>query len=239
MKIKHSLWLVTLSFAISMYAISGNATDNKFYVQFNAGAAFAPSFSQISGPFSGCVNSVSGFGCGNSIKVKEKESYSPGIVGSVALGYRIADQFRIEGEALYQNNDMDKFAVSFSGIESGSDPSSSRSLTGERERFGFLLNGYYDFINSTRFTPYITAGLGGYHLRNKYQNSSLENDIDFAWQAGAGVNYRLDDQISFDFKYRYLGGADAELTTQTYFGSFSQMRNVGDHQLLAGIRVGF
>jgi opacity protein-like surface antigen len=213
------------------------AEEHKFYVQLNAGAAFAPSDSQSFGPFNGCVRTPSGFGCGSHLTETGRQPYDAGFAGSVALGYRIADQLRIEVEGIYQSNNMNKVNYSFSGIDSGNVPSFSAPLKGERERTAFLLNGYYDFKNSTAFTPYITAGMGGYHLRLKGERSSVENDLDFAWQAGAGVNYKLDDRISFDLKYRYFGGADAELQSPSGFSS--RLYEVGDHQVMAGIRVGF
>ncbi len=169
-----------------------------------------------------------------------KEKYDPGFLGSIALGYKISDQFRIEGEGLFQSNDMDKAVWSYTS--SFFSDGGSYALKGERERIAFLLNGYFDFKNSTPFTPYITAGLGGYHMRLKYQNQSYENDLDFAWQAGAGVNYALNDQISFDLKYRYFGGSDAEiqLPGNTISNSTrTQLFEVGDHQVMAGVRVGF
>ncbi|MEQ1558021.1 MAG: outer membrane beta-barrel protein [Methyloglobulus sp.] len=213
------------------------AEEHKFYVQFNAGAAFAPSDSQSFGPFNGCVVTPSGFGCGSNLTETVKQPYDAGFAGSVALGYRIADQLRIEVEGIYQSNNMNKVNVSFSGVEFGNVPSFSSPFKGERERTAFLLNGYYDFKNSTAFTPYITAGMGGYHMRLKGERSSVENDLDFAWQAGAGVNYKLDDRISFDLKYRYFGGADAELQSPNGFSN--RLYEVGDHQVMAGIRVGF
>ncbi len=230
--------LVLTGFLVSATAI---AEEHKAYVQFNGGAAFSSSDSQTFGPFNGCIGTPNGFGCGSNITETVKQSYEPGFAGSVALGYRIADQLRIEVEGNYQSNDMNKLNYSFSGIESGNVPSFSFPLKGERERTAFLLNGYYDFKNSTAFTPYITAGMGGYHLRLKGERSSVENDLDFAWQAGAGVNYKLDDRISFDLKYRYFGGADAELQSLSPSGVFttSRLYEVGDHQVMAGIRIGF
>lgn len=219
---------------------SANATEHKAYVQFNAGAAFAPSDS-VDGSGTGCtISGASPSYCFN-FKSNFKQDYDPGFAGSVAVGYQIADQFRLEGEVLYQSNDNGKehFSYSIQPVtrhSHGSSPSYP-TLKGERERMAFLLNGYYDFKNSTTFTPYITAGLGGYHLRLKQQYSSVENDLDFAWQAGAGVNYKLDDRISFDLKYRYFGGTDAEL--QSPSGLSSRLYEIGDHQVMAGIRVGF
>jgi len=211
------------------------AEDSKFYVQLNAGAAFPQSFSE------GKTQCQPSFGCSS---FSYKERADTGYAASIALGYRITDAFRLEGEAMYQSSDMNKYFRSFSGPfgnfkESG-------TLQGERERIAFLLNAYYDFKNSTPFTPYLTVGLGGYHMRIKSTDSnpfpSRENDLDFAWQVGAGLNYKITDIISFDLRYRYFSGSSAELTLSSpnsLFRNFSELHSVGDHQILAGIRVGF
>jgi opacity protein-like surface antigen len=225
-----------------------SAEDHNLYVQFNAGAAFAPSHSTSATGRSCVLSGASGtINCG-SFQWETTQDYDPGFVGSAALGYRIADNFRLEGELLYQNNENGQgestITSNFYGRPKKSEPSAFFD-SGERERIAYLLNGYYDFKNGTPFTPYITAGMGGYHLRLKSQDVSTENDLDFAWQAGAGINYQLNDQISFDLKYRYFGGADAQFDTRFIGNSpnsetvTSDYYDVGEHQILAGIRVGF
>ncbi|MEQ1545372.1 outer membrane beta-barrel protein [Methyloglobulus sp.] len=216
-------------------ATSADAEEHKAYVQFNAGAAFAPSDS-VDGSLTGCTFSGASPSYCFNLKTHFIQDYDPGFAGSLALGYQVADQFRLEGEVLYQSNDNGKehFSLSIQPVtrhSHGPSLPSSAPSKGDRERMAFLLNGYYDFKNSTAFTPYITAGMGGYHLRVKRPYGNAENDLDFAWAAGAGVNYKLDDRISFDLKYRYFGGADADLKGRLY--------EVGDHQVMAGIRVGF
>lgn len=225
-----------------LLAAAASAAEHNAYLQLNAGAVFTPSFVQTS-KFTGCIATPVGFDC-DEINQTSKETYDTGFAGSFALGYRLADQFRIEGEVLYQSNDRDKFQYTATSANPAFNFSFSDDLVGERERFAFLLNGYFDFKNSTAFTPYLTAGLGGYHLRMKLDNRSIENELDFAWQAGAGVNYRLNDRIGFDLKYRYLGGADAELQLEPPSNllparSRSLLYEVGDHQILAGLRVSF
>lgn len=200
------------------------ATEHKAYIQFNAGAAFAKPFKfseSLSCSLSGCDTYT------------YKEDYDTGYVAGIAMGYRVADRIRLEVEGLYQGNNRNNFQASLTSggfYDSGSGP-----LNGERERSAFLINGYYDFKNSTAFTPFLTGGMGGYHLHVKVNGQGISNDLDFAWQAGAGLNYKLDDQISFDLKYRYFGGADANLTSN----STSRLYEVGDHQAIAGIRIGF
>lgn len=218
----------SLVFAGILVSATTIADEHKAYVQFNAGAAFSPSFT---------LNEQNNNFFGSS-SFSYKEDYDTGYTGSVAIGYRIADQFRLEAEGIYQSNARNKFNETFSFVSPNFSDSQSFSgdLKGQRERSAFLLNGYYDFKNSTAFTPFITAGMGGYHIRLKTANGSSDNDLDFAWQAGAGVNYKLNDSISFDLKYRYFGGADAEIKNQN---GPSDLYAVGDHQAIAGIRIGF
>ncbi|MCX7098522.1 MAG: outer membrane beta-barrel protein [Methylococcales bacterium] len=217
-----SAWLIA-GLLISASAI---ADEHKAYVQFNAGAAFATDYKRSE---SRCYS----FGCDS---YSSKEDYDPGYVASIALGYRIAEPFRVEFEGLYQGNDRNSYNETFT---SGSYYyHNSGKLNGQRERMAFLVNGYYDFKNSSAFTPFLTGGLGGYHLSLKSNNVDLSNDLDFAWQVGAGVNYKLDDRISFDLKYRYFGGADTTLSPDS--STFSGVHySVGDHQAVAGIRIGF
>ena len=218
--------------------------EQKFYVQFNAGAAFAKPFSEDI--VEQCLTNVPGIPQCNSFSYKEKTD--TGYAASVALGYHLTDQFRLEGEALYQSNDLNSYSATLKLIGNDSPFKNSGALQGERERTAFLLNAYYDFKNISPFTPYITGGVGGYHLRIKASRfndnfrPSRENDLDFAWQVGAGLNYRIDERISFDLKYRYFSGSNAEITIPSgspFFRDINELHQVGDHQIMAGIRVGF
>jgi len=231
--------LVLTGILISSSAI---AEEHKAYVQFNAGAAFAQPFTE------GFEQCFSPFGC-NSFSRKEK--FDTGFMASLALGYHLTEKFRLEGEAMYQSNDLKNFTTKQNSF--GTTFTNSGSLQGERERTTFLLNAYYDFKNSSAFTPYITGGVGGYHMRIKTgefgRRASGENDLDFAWQVGAGLNYKLDDRISFDLRYRYFGGSAAEVVIPRGLGFVTsngitfvdrtELHNVGDHQVMAGIRIAF
>jgi opacity protein-like surface antigen len=212
---------------------SASATEHNAYVQINAGAAFAESFTD-GGSF--CDNF---FGCST---FSYKEKADPGYVAGAAIGYRFADWFRLEGEAMFQSNGLNKSALTANTGNFGRF-SQSNILQGERERTTFLLNGYYDFKNNTAFTPYISGGIGGYHLQlnAKRGRRSGENDVDFAWQLGAGLNYKLDDRISFDLKYRNLSGTEADVVVPNDFflNDRIEFHDVGDHQIVVGIRIGF
>lgn len=224
------------------------ATENRAYVQLNAGAVFAQPYRTSSKTcllLSGCFSFFN------------KETSDPGFAAGAAIGYRLADQFRLEVEGIYQSNDLNSSQSTFNinpDITSNLPRRTfkfSNNLKGERERTAFLFNGYYDFSNSTPFTPYLSAGLGGYHLKisdRRVARSSLisngSNDLDLAWQVGAGVFYTLNNTVSIDLKYRYFSGSEAEVKTVLRAPSGigfnrKEIYDVGDHQIMAGVRIGF
>ena len=73
-----------------------------------------------------------------------------------------------------------------------------------------MANAYYDFHNSTRFTPYIGGGVGaariGFPENNGFANTH-STDNRFAYQGMMGVSYTPESLPSTDWSvgYRYLG----------------------------------
>jgi opacity protein-like surface antigen len=76
-----------------------------------------------------------------------------------------------------------------------------------------MANVYYDFKNTSDFTPYVSAGIGASFNKldvTEYQNiissSASANDkkTDFAWSVGVGVNYALNKDLDLDLGYRYV-----------------------------------
>lgn len=85
-----------------------------------------------------------------------------------------------------------------------------------------MANFYLDLHNSTAFTPYIGAGLGLGIVNTEYEykafgpgtyvdvNKSDTSSV-FVWNVGAGVAYALNENISADLGYRYLGIGESEM----------------------------
>ncbi len=132
-----------------------------------------------------------------------------------AFGYDYGT-YRAEIEVSFRENDIDAFR----GLGTSGDVSSS----------SFLVNGYFDFENSTDITPYVGGGLG---LANVDFDDSIINDDDtvFAYHLGAGAGLAISETVMIDLAYRYLvtanpdiGNGEAEYET---------------HNLLVGIRYYF
>ncbi len=115
-----------------------------------------------------------------------------------------------------------------------------------------MLNGYYDFHNSTSFTPYISAGLGyarvkfdtkaSAHQTNplSYENFSMSKHSNkFAWSLGAGVQYAMTDDLSLDLGYRFVDAGKFKMGTHDHTGSFNSRSKVRSNDIYLGITYRF
>jgi opacity protein-like surface antigen len=150
--------------------------------------------------------------------------YDTGFIIGGAIGYKI-DQFRIEGAVGYQNNDIDKISAY----------GESESLDGDISTLAFLLNGYLDFPTEGPLTPYITAGVGYANVEADIEGDSDDDNI-FIYQLGVGCGYALNETVTFDLRYSYMGGQDYEYSAA---GEGSLEAEVASHNIIAGLRMAF
>ena len=153
--------------------------------------------------------------------------YDTGWALGGALGYDF-NRFRVEGEISYQTNDIDK--VGAMGV--------SLAASGDVSSLAFLINGYFDFVNDSAFTPYITAGLGyaqidlnDFNVAGSGESDYSDDDSVFAYQVGLGVGYAVTEKVTIDVKYRYFATEDLEFDTTEV--------EVASHNFLFGVRFNF
>ena len=130
--------------------------------------------------------------------------FDPGFSEMFAIGGQINERMRVEPELGFQTNDLDQ--VSSAGASS--------SASGEIRSMSFLTNFYYDFINHSPVTPYVSAGIGF---------AIIEADDITSWA--------LTQRIALDFSYRYYATEEPHFSeVDTEFQS---------HNLYAGARFSF
>jgi opacity protein-like surface antigen len=165
--------------------------------------------------------------------VSAEADFDNGYALGMALGYSFQST-RIEAELAYQENGFDNGIGTVAGVGSA-----SARLSGDSNSLAFLVNGYFDFKNSTPVTPFITAGLGFAKIEVDDLNipgSGLphinDNDTVFAYQIGMGIGYALSERITIDTNYRYFATADPEFgpigTTEAEYSS---------HNIFIGFRI--
>lgn len=154
--------------------------------------------------------------------------------GALAAGYDFWPQnmfpLRVEVEFALRGNSE----VGWSGPRGHADGTFNSST--------LLANVYYDFHNSTSFTPYVGAGIG---MAFNYMGADIgwEGDsrsyddwsTNLAWQVGAGVAYSFNENVAVDVAYRYLDLGYTEVSTS--YGSVG-IRPY-NHEIMLGLRFGF
>lgn len=118
---------------------------------------------------------------------------------SAAIGLK-QDNFRAEIE-LKMQEDVEKNSFMFDSI-----------TTSQVENKSVFLNGYYDFHNSSKLTPYVGVGIGLSRLEASSgisDGESLgamirEEETKISWQIGAGVSYAVSQKMALDLGYRYV-----------------------------------
>jgi opacity protein-like surface antigen len=153
-------------------------------------------------------------------------SFSPGLVGNLAIGHTLPARFRIEAELGYAAYQLSTVSPSSSFFPELNGSTFNHRSGGDNSRYMGTLNLFYDLPFGQTFVPYGGAGLGGAHEEDttgKYVNA---NGTLFEQGGGqvtrgvalveAGVTIALTKDLSLVPAYRYLrffGGAgfgDAE-----------------------------
>lgn len=101
-----------------------------------------------------------------------------------------------------------------------------------------MLNGYYDFKNQSKFTPYLSAGIGFTHVKDSaYTPNATDNH--FTWSAGAGVNYAVSKNVGLDLSYRYVDAGKFNFTSDSEEIIFKSNFKLISNEYLLGIRYNF
>lgn len=133
-----------------------------------------------------------------------------GFIGGISLGYVPAttraffNQTRWELEYTYRQTDNDTI--------------DGAALDGEVQVDSYMANLYYDFYNTSRWTPYVGAGFGYAQFdvdagTNGAGDPVTDEDGGVAWQLMVGLNYSPVSMPNTDWGigYRYFNGDDADL----------------------------
>lgn len=161
--------------------------------------------------------------------------------GGIAVGYNFDNRFnvpvRAEIDVMARMGDSSNYlrerqSLRYSWLEGRSDY--ENKINNKVQLNTFMFNGFYDFKNESAFTPYLMAGVGLASFKHTSQPTISYTDYDtsnqmtgyykngikgsrttnnFAWNAGAGVRYKINEDFDLDFSYRYLGAGKSSLTT--------------------------
>ncbi len=169
-----------------------------------------------------------------------KVKLDPGIRFGVVGGYRLTDWFSVEGETGVIGNNID----SITGATMHGDATFSN--------VPFLANVRLQLPKSRcPVTPYIGAGAGGsasvidleHHIDlGGVQMSGGDATVVFAYQAFAGLQYRINDHMSAGVAYHYFATAGPSWEADSSSGTTTdhlRFRDVQSHAITATFEYRF
>lgn len=172
--------------------------------------------------------------------------------GGVAIGYDFNDQFQLPVRL-----ELDTTFRGETDAKSGQDitafgESVHINVKNQVRMATYMVNGYYDFHNSTAFTPYISAGVGLAHVKLKNNTIPVGFDINetlsasknnFAWGAGIGAKYAVADNIAIDASYKYINAGKVSISKNNYAGdehtSYYANTKAASNDFMLGITYAF
>ena len=243
---KQLLLVTAISFSSLAYA------DNGFYTSLKAGISdtkFDNSKDQIS---------ESDFQLTLHNKDANKSIY-PNISAAVGFDFSKISNVNARAELEYTYKDKAKFSSSIDKATFEVDGNSqtidapegiSSFFINELRTQSLMLNAYYDFKNTSKFTPYVSAGAGVTRVKNKQtlnsefsEEGSLGSDTNnsFTWSAGAGVSYKVTENVALDLAYRYVDADEIEFN-HNISSEGVNLKSTADlvsHDYSLGIRYNF
>jgi len=155
-----------------------------------------------------------------------KVKFDPGFRAGLTGGYQLTDWFAGEVEIGFVENRIDSIT--------GAD----RVHDAWFANVPFLLNGRLQYPNSSPLTPYIGAGVGFSQAlidveQLEIGGTSLHGnlyDTVFAYQAFAGLRYKINDQMGLSIEYRYFDADGANWQADTTSGTISDTMRFGRTQ---------
>jgi len=235
--------LISLLLASTLLPLSAFAQD--FYVAPRLG------YGTLKGTFKFDEADVSSIKIGSQSKGRA--------ILSLAVGYDFKRQFflpiRAELEYAYLGNSSKTRDFSGSGRVDDIPLSIAGNAKTTLGASTFFANTYFDFHNSSAFTPYVGVGLGMSFLSAKAEGSATiagggitvpdepfkygkKTSSNFAWNLGAGAAWKVTNSVVLDLGYRY---ADLGKARTRYDEDDTRVKtdNVKSHQFLLGARFSF
>jgi OOP family OmpA-OmpF porin len=160
--------------------------------------------------------------------INSEVSFNPGFSVLAAIGSTLGGNWRGEAELAHRTADVDEVSGA---------ANSSGSVNGT----AFLINGYHDFKNGSKWVPYVGAGVGLMRLdvdgASPIGGSRVDdNDWVMAAQGIAGVGYQINDRLGLFTDYRFLATTDPNFTTAAGIKVESEY---SEHRIVIGLRWSF
>jgi opacity protein-like surface antigen len=154
----------------------------------------------------------------NEAKAAGAEQYGQNTIGGgIFVGYDFFPKFDIPVRAEIEYALRTNMNTTWDGSLTVGGVATQTEIEAQWNLQTLFFNAYWDFHNSTAFTPYIGAGLGMGFVNSSYdikvhvpgaggssESESKHNTV-FAWNVGLGCSYAFTENVSADLAYRFVG----------------------------------
>ena len=140
--------------------------------------------------------------------------------GALAVGFDFYDSLdlplRVEVEGALRGSSENTWQ--------GSTPGGWQQMKGRWNTSTLFANLYWDFRNSTAFTPYVGVGVGMAFQTSEYKASMggvgmasfQDSSTHLALNAGGGVSYAFTENFAADIGYRFVSTTPSEASFTTF-----------------------
>ncbi len=182
------------------------------------------------------------------------ETIYPNISAAIGFDFSKVSKVNARAELEYTYKDKATFApnissVIFNGVEVQFPEGFPSFLVNELRTQSLMLNGYYDFKNKSKFTPYLSAGVGVSRIENKVsinpeffgdsENITTDTNNNFTWTAGAGIAYKVTENVALDLAYRYVDAGETDVSQSIGGIKLKNTADLVSHDYSLGVRYNF
>ena len=174
------------------------------------------------------------------------ETIYPNISAAIGFDFSKVSKVNARAELEYTYKDKATFAPNISSAIFKGFPS---FLVNELRTQSLMLNGYYDFKNKSKFTPYLSAGVGVSRIENKVsinpeffgdsENITTDTNNNFTWTAGAGIAYKVTENVALDLAYRYVDAGETDVSQSIGGIKLKNTADLVSHDYSLGVRYNF
>lgn len=166
-------------------------------------------------------------------KLKDKT----GFAGGIALGWRFAENFRIEAQGSYMGSDIDDIKQDGASVKTG-------TWDSHYNTWNAMGNVYFDFGSGWMVMPYIGAGagmaFGDFKMTGTVDGNAVDIDKSkstFAYQAIVGLRYPINDKFDLGLEYRYFDTSKFTVSDKTTTDEWKVQHN--KHLVLVNLSMDF
>lgn len=232
---KNVLFIILATTAVTSFSGLANA-DNGVYASLKAGAS-ETKMKNIS------VNNV--WDEYSYTHDSESKTLTPNL--SLAVGYDFSNISNIDARTELAYTYIGNKTYHFNQMNTPWSNGEESNATNKIKSQSIMLNGYYDFKNSSKFTPYVSAGLGMTRVKSTYHNEYQFEDGDvsdsstkFTWALGLGVSYDIWENIDLDLSYRYNNAGKFKFKGNSEYSEIDTLNyKLQSNEYLLGLRYNF